>query len=107
MRLTLSILAVLLLSAIFVPAVRAQASMPYRRTIPYISNRPYQPSGRYVRISLSMGAPQISTFGRSIRSNNSFTIQALINVPVGGDRVESDSSTSNAGDERRRGNGGR
>ena len=39
MRLALSISAALLAAAIFVPSVRAQASIPYRRTIPYLSNR--------------------------------------------------------------------
>ena len=41
MRLALSISAALLAAAIFVPSVRAQASIPYWRTIPYLSNRPY------------------------------------------------------------------
>jgi hypothetical protein len=108
MRFTLFILASALLSVVVVPSVRAQHMMPYRRTIPYISNRPYQPSGRYVRISVSMGSPQISSIGTgALRSSNSFTIQALINTPVSNRLSDSDSSTSTAGDDRRRPGDGR
>jgi hypothetical protein len=101
MRLALSISAAMLAAAIFAPSVRAQASIPYRRTIPYLSNRPYQFTGRYVRISASIGPQTLSTFGRS---TTSLTIHSTINVPVSG--MTPTNGNSSAGNEPRRGAGG-
>jgi hypothetical protein len=99
MRLALSISAALLVTAIFAPSVRAQASIPYRRTIPYLSNRPYQFTGRYVRISANIG-PQTLSFGRS---GISMTVQSTINVPVSGITLTNgNGSAGEAGNERPR-----
>ena len=104
MRLALSISAALLAAAIVVPSVRAQASIPYRRTIPYLSNRPYQFTGRYVRISASIGPQTLSTFGRS---TTSLAIQSMINVPVSSmPLTNGTSSAGDAGNGRRPGAGG-
>ena len=104
MRLALSISAALLAAAIFVPSVRAQASIPYRRTIPYLSNRPYQFTGRYVRINASIGPQTLSSFGRS---SSSLAVQSTINVPVSGMTLTNgNGSAGDAGNERRRGAGG-
>jgi hypothetical protein len=99
MRFILPCLAVLLIRAIFTPSVRAQ-DIPYRRTIPYLSYRPYQYTGRYVRLSVATGG-----FGRSMPS---LTIQATISYPVGGITLSGrNASASDANNDRQRGGGGR
>lgn len=105
MRFILPCLAVLLVTAIFTPSARAQASIPYRRTIPYLSNRPYQYTGRYVRLSVSTGPVSTGGFGRS---RTSLAIQATISYPVGGITLSGgDGSVGDANNDRQRGGGGR
>jgi hypothetical protein len=79
MRLTLSLLAAVLAAAAFTSPARAQSGIPYRRTYDYISSRPYEFTGRYVRInaSVSFGQPT----GIPGRTTTSMTLQGIINVP--------------------------
>lgn len=103
MRLVLPSLAALFIAMLFAPIARAQASIPYRRTIPYISSRPRPFSGRYVRISGSFGGPQAtSNFGRSFP----LTLQSTIYVPGPSASLPNDDGTAGDGvNDRPRGPG--
>ena len=94
MRLLLSLLAVLLAAAVLTPSVRAQASIPYRRTIDYIPNRPHEFTGRYVRINVSFSGGQPGPMGRS---TTSMALQSTINPGVGHGPGGGDTSTSGGG----------
>src|SRR6266849_6342750 len=104
MRHALSILAVLLVAAIFAPAARAQASLPYRRTIEYLPDRPREFTGRYVRVNVSFAGNQpTSTFGRT---NTSIGVQATINPGVGGPDLAGGNSSASGGGNALGGAGG-
>src|SRR2546421_12953150 len=96
MRITLSFAAILLVAAFLTPSARAQASIPYRRTIDYIPNRPHEFTGRYVRINVSFSGGQPGPLGRS---TTSMTLQSTINPGVGHGPGGSDTSTSGGSNE--------
>jgi|GEM_PF-3218545 len=82
MRLFATVLAVPLAAALFAPAARAQASIPYRRTIDYIPSRPSDATGRYARVSVSAPVQQAAApFGRP---RTALGLQTTVNVPDGG-----------------------
>ena len=96
MRITLSFAAILLVAAFLTPSARAQASIPYRRTIDYIPNRPHEFTGRYVRINVSFSGGQPGPLGRS---TTSMTLQSTINPGVGHGPGGSDTLTSGGGND--------
>jgi hypothetical protein len=104
MRVTLSLVAVLLAAAFLTAPARAQASIPYRRTIDYIPNRPYEFTGRYVRINVSFSGGQPGPMGRS---TTSMTLQSTINPGVGHGPGGGDTSASGGTDVGGAGGGGR
>src|SRR5260370_42700191 len=82
MRLVATVRAVPLAAALLVPAVRAQASIPYRRTIDYIPSRPSEATGRYTRVNVSAPGRQMAApFGRP---GTALGLQTTVNVPDGG-----------------------
>lgn len=101
MRLALSLVAAVLTTALLAPCARAQATIPYRRTIDYIPNRPHEFTGRYVRINVSFSS-QPGPMGRSITS---LTAQPTINPGVGHGPPDSDSFTSGGGNDAAGGGG--
>jgi hypothetical protein len=101
-RLALSLAATVFATALSAPCVRAQATIPYRRTIDYIPNRPHEFTGRYVRINLSFSS-QPGPMGRSITS---LTAQPTINPGVGHGPPEGDSFTNGGGNDAAGGAGG-
>jgi hypothetical protein len=96
MRITLSMLAVLLATAVCPSSVFAQVSLPYRRTIESRPYRPYEWTGRYVRINVSFSGGMPAGNGRI---TNSMTVQSTINAPGGGGmQLVGSSSGGNTGD---------
>jgi hypothetical protein len=82
MRLFATVLAVPLAAALFAPAARAQASIPYRRTIDYIPSRPSEATGRYARVNVSAPVRQSAApFGRP---GTALGLETTVNVPDGG-----------------------
>jgi len=81
MRVTLFLLGVLLVAAVFAPTARAQGGIPYRRTIDSIPNRPREFTGRYVRMNVTFSTGQ-SGFPVG-RSRTSLGVQSTINPGVG------------------------
>ena len=96
MRLCLSLLAALLAAAFLTPSACAQASIPYRRTIDYLPDRPHEFTGRYVRINMNFSGGQPgSPLGRS---TTSMTVQSTINPGVGHGPGDADSSANGGND---------
>ena len=102
MRLALSLVAAMLALAFLTPGVRAQATIPYRRTIDYIPNRPHEFTGRYVRINVSFSGGQPGPMGRS---TTSMTLQSTINPGVGHGPSDGDSLTNGGGNDAAGGGG--
>jgi hypothetical protein len=94
MRFVLSVLGVLLVAAVFAPTARAQGTIPYRRTIPYLRNDQHEFTGRYVRLNVTFSKPGFGGAGISMG------VQPTINPGVGYGPV-SNAASSVAG-----GNGG-
>jgi hypothetical protein len=95
MRVTLFLFVGLLAAAVFAPSAQAQGTIPYRRTIDYLPNRPYEWTGRYVRLNVTFSRGP-GPMGRSITS---LGVQPTISPGVGQGPVGSAGSGNGGGND--------